>query len=304
MKSGPIFCVDGGGSRSRGRLFDPSGAVLAADEDGPCNPSSDAERAAASLVSLWGKVARAAGIEASAPAGATLAIGAAGLYVPASRQALFARLPGFARRIAMSDGYAALIGAGGGRACAMVIVGTGVAGHRLHADGTSVQRDAWGWVGGDRGSGAWIGRKALRHALSVCDGVRPPDRLALRVLERFGGRDKIATAIRGIGPAELATLAPLVLAAADESVAAGQRILDRAVDHLADLVRALDLPPSDPLYVAGGLAAALGPKLGARLGRAIDAPAADATTGCFLVASGRAPEERIAADPPLAEALP
>ncbi|HEV7909691.1 MAG TPA: hypothetical protein VGP28_01060, partial [Methylocella sp.] len=47
------FCVDGGGTRSRGSLLDAQGTALAAAAAGPCNPSTDLARAVASIVDLW-----------------------------------------------------------------------------------------------------------------------------------------------------------------------------------------------------------------------------------------------------------
>ena len=69
--------------------------------------------------------------------GVTFAIGAAGTYLH-GRAAFLAACPPFARVCAMSDGYAALIGAGLGAPCSLIIVGTGVAGHRLYANGLSI----------------------------------------------------------------------------------------------------------------------------------------------------------------------
>jgi len=47
------------------------------------------------------------------------------------------------------------------------------------------------------------------------------------------------------------------------------------------------------LYVAGGLAANLEPRLAARLCRTVALPANDAMHGCYLLAAGQAPAERI-----------
>ena len=118
----------------------------------------------------------------------------------------------------MSDGYAALIGASGGAPAGLIIAGTGVAGHRLFADGSSIERDGWGWVGGDRGSGAWVGQRALRHALAVADGLEPRDGLAEAV---FAALRAISPAPRGwvplLGPERLGAMAPLVLRAAQRA---------------------------------------------------------------------------------------
>jgi glucosamine kinase len=227
------------------------------------------------------------------PAQAILAIGAAGLYVPSSRARLLEALPRFRHVATMSDGYAALIGAGGGKPCALMIVGTGVAGHRLWADGTSVQRDAWGWVAGDRGGGAWLGRKALRHTLAMVDGVVPPDGLTDRVLAEIGGAEAATEWVVGLGPDRLAAMAPLVIDAARENVPSAKIIRDKAIEHLAALAHVLDLAAGVALYAFGGLAQSLAPILSRRIGHEVTLPQADAMTGCYLVAMGQAPAERI-----------
>jgi glucosamine kinase len=294
MSAAVTFCVDAGGTRCRGRLFGAGGEVLAEAEAGPCNPSTDLARAVASLSQLWQACAVMAARDAADVADITFAIGGAGLVSPAIRKKFVAGCPGFGRTEVMSDGYAALVGAGGGAPCALLIVGTGVAAHRLYPDGRSVLRDGWGWIGGDRGSGAWIGQRALRHGFAALDGIVPRDSLSAAVLERikewtraFGGWTV------GVGPDRLAALAPLVLAAtaAGEPVAA--TIVSRAAAHLANTVRALALPAEDALFVSGGLAAVMRPRIAELLGRAVDVPAADAITGCRLVASGAAPPENL-----------
>ena len=289
MAGRATFCVDAGGTRCRGRLVSPDGRVLAEGEDGPCNPSTDPARATASLIGLWTRCA--AGHDA---AKVTLALGGAGLAAPSVRAAFLAALPRFGRAVVMSDGYAALIGAGGGVPCTLVIAGTGVVGHRLFADGGSIERDGWGWIGGDRGSGAWIGQRALRHALAAHDGVLPRDALAERVLAALRARAGTPRGwVVGLGPDHLAALAPLVLAAAEEGDAAAGAILDRAGAHLAALARALDPLAEVRFYLAGGLAEVMRPRLATLLGRSVSLPAADARSGCLLVATGAAPPERV-----------
>lgn len=289
-----VFCVDAGGTRCRGRLVGPDGTARAEAEDGPCNPATDLARAAASLTGLWASCATRAGHDAADLAGVMLALGGAGLTVGSARDGLLAAAPRFARAVVMSDGYAALIGAGGGAPCSLIIVGTGVAGHRLYADGTSIERDGWGWIGGDRGSGAWIGQRALRHALAVADGLHARDGLAEAV---FAALRALSPQPRGwiplLGPERLAALAPLVLRAADTGEAVAVAIRERAAGHLAALARVLDPGAEDPLYLAGGLATALLPLLAMQLRRDVAQPEADARTGAWRVASGGAPEEQV-----------
>lgn len=292
MISGLTFCVDGGGTRSRGCIVDGAGKRLVEAQDGPCNPATDHARALKSFLDLWRRCAAAIGRGAEQTGDVTLALGCAGIYVRPVREAFIAACPPFGRVVAVSDGYAALVGAGGGAPCGMLECGTGVVANRLYADGRSFQRDGWGWVGGDRGSGAWLGRKALRHALSAEDGLIPKDAMSRRViaaLTRENGR--ISEFLMAIGPDRLAGLAPLVLEAAAAGDPLAVRWRERAIEHLAALVGVLDLGAHDPLYFVGGLSANYGQDLARRLGRTLQAPAADALAGCYLVAQGMAPEE-------------
>lgn len=231
-------------------------------------------------------------MDPAASSDVTLAIGAAGLYVPGTRAAFLAGCVRFGRSVAMTDGYAALIGAGQGQPSAFVIAGTGVAGHRLYADGRSIQRDAWGWVAGDRGSGAWIGRAGLRHCCAALDGVVPHDALSRAIFAAIGGPAALEAGwLRDLTPDRLGALTPVVLDQAAAGVAAAMAIRVRAVAHLNALAAVLDSADVS-LYVAGGVAEVLRPLLADAIGRPVLQPEADALTGCWLVAGARAPTER------------
>src|SRR5271165_7491254 len=147
------FCVDGGGSKSRARLVDGTGASLAEAVSGPCNPGTNLDLALRSVADLWRQCAASAGLPEDRSHDVVFAFGAAGIYVDGGERFLKACPHRFKRVAIVSDGYAALIGAGSGAPCSLIIVGTGVAGHRLYAGGVSIQRDAWGWIAGDRGGG-------------------------------------------------------------------------------------------------------------------------------------------------------
>jgi glucosamine kinase len=221
-----------------------------------------------------------------------MSIGGAGLYVQKPRDAFVARLPDFAAVLTMSDGYAALIGAGRGKPCALITIGTGVAGHRLYEDGSSIQRDAWGWIVGDRGGGVWMGTRAFRHMAEVLDGLVEPSVLSRAVMERVGGMPGLlGGALSNLSSHKLASFAPLVLDAEKAGCPVAGSIVARAVRHLSDLVRVLNCNDV-PLHLNGGLADALGPRLAETMGRAVQDAWGDALTGCLLVARGEAPRER------------
>ena len=286
------FCVDAGGTRSRARIVDPEGRSLAEAASGPCNPATHFDKAVESVNDLWAQCAAAIGRRVDQTSDVVFAIGAAGTYLH-GRDRFLAACPPFASVSAMSDGYSALIGAGFGEPCSLLIIGTGIAGHRLFPNGLSIQRDAWGWIAGDRGSGSWMGQRALRHFFAALDGVVASDGLSQAVDKAIGGAEAIRGGwMRDLGPSKLASLAPLVLDQANAGDPAAVRIRGRAIEHLAALIGVIS-DDATPLYAAGGLVAPLRAALSEKAAHPILEPKGDALTGAWLVASGRAPEERV-----------
>jgi glucosamine kinase len=281
-----IFCVDGGGTNTRARLYSSDGSILAEAQAGPCNISTDPVTSASNIVSVWLECATTVGFDAGISHDVRAVIGAAGTLPLTTRKIFLSGLPEFMVLELVMDGHAAMIGAGLGRPCLLLIAGTGAVGHGLYSDGRSVRRDGWGWVGGDRGGGAWIGRKAIRHAVDVSDGLHPPTPLALAVLAQFEPKGGIASALAGIRPHEIAAYARLVFDGAKQGDAIAEALIDRAVGHFSNLVSLLDIEPHLPVYMAGGMSFELAPRLARRLSCEIRSPEADALHGCYLIAGG------------------
>ncbi len=281
-----IFCVDGGGTNTRARLYSPDGAILAEAQAGPCNISTDPVTSAANIVSVWRSCAAISGCDADRPDLVRAVIGAAGTLPRTTREIFLKGLPPFAALDLVMDGHSAMIGAGGGLPCLLLIAGTGAVGHGLYSDGRSIRRDGWGWIGGDRGGGAWIGRKAIRHAVEVSDGLRPPTPLALAILREFEPRGGIASALAGIRPHEIAAYARLVFESARQGDVFADALVERAAEHFANLVSLLDIEPDLPVFMAGGMAVEIAPRLARRVGRDIRSPEGDALHGCYLIATG------------------
>ncbi len=133
------------------------------------------------------------------------------------------------------------LGALGGRPGCVVAAGTGVI--VLGTDHASVwqRADGWGYLLGDEGSGAWIGRQGLRAALRGEDG-RDGGSAALRraLVARFGDPDAALRTVYGAASTahELAAFAPDVAAAAGEGDPVARDIWRRAGTHLAEGARA------------------------------------------------------------------
>ncbi|MDQ0325812.1 glucosamine kinase [Rhodopseudomonas julia] len=297
-----ILAVDAGGTKCRARLVAPDGTVLASGEGGACNPSTDLAGAIAVLDALINVLCRQTN-PATERRSVVLSLGVAGLVDVGRRTSFLAAAEGFAEIVAMSDGYAALIGAGGGQPARLVILGTGAAGHRLFADGTSIQRDGWGFLGGDRGSGAWLGRRAVEAALKSYDGAAPESLLSQRLTARLGGNEAaILDWLLQARPRDFASLVLEIVAAAEAGDGAADALLEAAADEAAALVRSLGERErgesgrgegeGEPLYLLGGLSELLRTRIETRLNQRFGVPQGGALDGCLLVARRQAPQER------------
>jgi glucosamine kinase len=142
----------------------------------------------------------------------------------------------------------------------MIIAGTGAVAGRVVGDLVQDRRDGWGWLLGDRGSGFWLGRQAVRATLDALDEGRPPGPLHRAVLAEAGVGDfaGLVRACYAQPPTWLARFAPLVSRCADEDAVAG-RIADEAADLLAATLASVHPDPDEPVVLGGSVLATLGP---------------------------------------------
>ncbi len=199
-------------------------------------------------------------------------VGAAGaLAAPDAARALGEALLGSLRAqraTVTSDAVIAHAGALDGKQGAVLIVGTGVVALAIDADGALRTADGWGpWLGDD-GGGSWIGAAGLRAALRAHDGRGPSTALLDAACARFGPPQTWPGQFADA--ADLASFAPDVLAAQDDSVAS--EIVRTAAESLGATARAVG---DGPVALLGGLAGA--PALRAHIDAM--APVGDALEG-------------------------
>jgi N-acetylmuramic acid 6-phosphate etherase len=160
-----------------------------------------------------------------------------------------------------SDSVTAHAGALAGAPGTVLAVGTGSVALGVSGDGRRTQVDGWGpWLGDD-GSGAWIGRAALRAVLRARDGRDGETALTAAAVARFGDLDVLPRTLHASGSwartAAAFTPDVVALAEAGDPVAAG--ILDDAVRLWTDLVLGASAPHDEKrVVVVGGLAAVPG----------------------------------------------
>ena len=247
------------------------------------------------------------GSGSGAPAPDVLVWSMRGLLFLADRAAVLRTVAaglGARRTVVVSDAVANLVGATGRIAPgAVVAAGTGAVAFGTDFDRQWRRVDGWGHVLGDAGSAAALGMGGLRAALRAHDGLPggSPDLLtaatALLGAPETWPRQVMATAD---APARLASVAPLVAAAAADDPVARDLCAQSGAALAESLLRAREGLDRPTLVATGGLLAAT-PVTAAldaaleRAGAARSAARGGALDGALLLArqlleTGRVPE--------------
>ena len=212
---------DGGGTKTLCRVLYQDGTAPQPFTAGALNPNGTvAGQCEATVADLLRNMAALPG---GLDACRMLCIGAAGISNPATRGHLQNALQagGYHGPVTFTgDQQTALYGALGGPGGIVLIAGTGSICYGQSTDGREARSGGWGSLMDDEGGGFALGRDALA-ALQV-GAVR----------ELIG---KIYAP--GFGKREVAALAPLVGAAAEQGDAAALQIVEKAGRELALLVR-------------------------------------------------------------------
>lgn len=259
--------IDGGGSGCRARAQLADGRMTPEFSGGPANVYSDPETAVANIAALAGRTLDAAR-QMLGEGGAALpvhaALGLAGASELGAAERLRAAL-GFACIEVTGDVEAALSGAFRDADGIIAAIGTGsVYGGQI--GGRMQRRGGYGFILGDEGSGAWLGRKALQRSLHARDGLIAPGPLTERIWARHGSLAAMLEFTRGARPADYAALAPEVLTEARAGCPVARILLDEAGDWVCRAIASLQPAdgPALPVAFAGGLGGALADDLAAR----------------------------------------
>ena len=142
-----------------------------------------------------------------------------------------------------------------------LIVGTGSVAVGLDTAGNSVTKGGWGHWFGDKGSGFYLGYKALAAVAEASDDIGPETILSEMVMKSLGTTEprSILEEVSAGGDMrrEVAALAPVVMNAAQRQDSVAIRIIISAVTEAVKLVAAvtktLQFDSPYPLAVAGGV---------------------------------------------------
>ncbi len=288
--------VDGGGTGTRVRLSDLQGRLLGQGQAGPSALGQGVDQAWRHIQEAVQAAAFQSGLSALPLAETAIGLGLSGAGVAAQAEAFKARQPGYAQLVLVNDGTTTVIGAHGGHPGAVIAAGTGTVGEALRADGSLVCVSGWGWIGGDEGSGAWLGLQAMRLAQKAMDGRLPAGPLAQAVWAAAGAqhpqdRDAVSAWVAQAGQHAYAQLAPLVFDQAPSDPAA-QALVNAAVAELESVALALDPTQTLPLSLAGSIAQRLGSRFSGNIRARCVSPQGDSADGALRLVRGALSDSR------------
>lgn len=237
--------IDGGGTGCRAALADGQGRIIGQGSGGPANINTDVQTAARNILSATTEAL--AGHDA-APTELVATLGLAGGTISTAAKALTELLP-FARIRIVNDGITAARGALGPGDGILAALGTGSVFAVQRGDQIR-QVGGRGFLLGDEGSGAVLGRTLLADAMRAEDGFVPMTPLLGEILAEFGGIEGIIRFGNTAKPVDFGALAPRIVTSDDP---AAQRIFDRAVEQVRHILATLQDGRRMPLVFVGGL---------------------------------------------------
>lgn len=248
--------VDSGATNTRALAAREDGTPVGSASAGPGNPHNIGPGPAAT------EIARAIREAASGETPDVVVAGVAGLEDPELKRELRYALEALrpAQEIHVySDAAVALDGAFLGGPGVIVIAGTGSVAWGRNEKGQEARAGGWGHIIDDAGSGFDLGRQALAASLRAHDGRGPQTSLTRRLTTALGveGPLDFPGAARRLDPSRMASLARVVIEAADEGDLVARAIVRNAASHLAEIATAvwkkLNLSRGHPVAPVGGL---------------------------------------------------
>ena len=262
-----VLGIDGGGTQTRALIAGADGRVLGVGRAGSSNYHSVGLEAAVAAVAEAVAAARAAShVRGHAQA---VFLGLAGVRSAADHQAFREPLAALGltdapERLGLDHDLRIALAGGCAEGPGIVLIaGTGAAAYGRDPGGATAIVGGWGWLLDDQGSGVWLALRGLRAIMEATDGRGPKTRLEPAIFAELNVTSARAAMQWTMRPdtarSQLASLAPVVLATAEDGDRVAQEIVTEGARQLGRLARALGeslewpVGAAIPVVPAGGL---------------------------------------------------
>ncbi len=256
MKTQEYFLgIDGGGTKCKARLESFDGRLLAEATAGPANVARDIEQAMHSVVEASKQAIANAGLTIDVLCEVNAGIGLAGLNIPSVYDEFSTKPLPFKRHCATTDLNIARLGAHEGKDGGIIIVGTGSSA-AVSVNNKETVLGGHGFLLGDQGSGAWVGKQAVTDTLLELDGLLPKQGFSQGVLHHFNCSDKceLVSLLSGAMSSKFASIAPKVIEWAKAEQPNALSIIKQAASYIDNLVIQVMRHQPERLSMIGGLA--------------------------------------------------
>ena len=248
-----IIGVDGGGTKTYGRIQHLQSGEQFEVKEGPSSLTNDFESACETIISILLQLMAKFDCPAEQ---VSVVIGVAGGGVEHQAEKLQHVIPiTFGALNVCNDAKTSLYGANHAAPVSVVALGTGSVGARLDADCKEYYYGGWGFPIGDEGGGAQLGLSAVQTLLNEYDNDgMPTSLLSQQVLAQIGKtRENVANWLRTATPKMFATMCPIVFSLA-ESCEAAKQVLRKHTLACESLILTTRKDSLSPVVLLGGLA--------------------------------------------------
>lgn len=275
--------IDGGGSKCRATIYSDDGQQLGTAVAGRANPLHGLEQTFQSMIESSQLALVDAGFSPDTCHQLVAGIGLAGVNVGQFYQQIIQWQHPFKAMYLTTDLHTACIGAHHGEDGAVIITGTGSCGY-AHVGQQSIILGGHGFALGDKGSGAWLGLKAVEHVLLALDGFACSSKLTESLLNYFNAKNAIdiVEQLAGQSSSAYAKLARIVLMCAQDGDAVAIAIVQDGANYISELARKLFVLNPNRFSIIGGLAEPLTPWLDNEIASKISPSISPPEYGAYL----------------------
>ena len=273
-----LLAVDGGGTSCRAAIANLDGDILGRATTGSANIATDPDGATASIIEAARRALTDSRLTDVRLEDIDAYLGLAGANVGSNDHDMIAHLP-FRRTHIDDDANVALQGALGWDDGVLAVLGTGSV--YIGRRGSDVVRvGGWGFMIGDLGSGARLGRALLQDTLLAYDRILPRSELTRSVLRDFGDDpNRMVVEAQSEKPGGFARFAPRVFEYADNGDEVGLALVKGAVSHVNAALAAVTWYGCQRLCLLGGLADLYKPRISESFRAILRPPKNDALRG-------------------------